>query len=233
MRPRVLVASTSQRSCSTRVSLSNMSYRTMLQKSGILIAGFSSTTKAGRLSSKRFAPGNSTWYAYYCLVGRTPTVGTRRGTLPFDTGKGSLGCPKDQSTLRSRASALGVWNCSSRFGSPVATAATFGRLGSNCSSFACSASEAERDRHAGGAVACLLGCLVRHRHCRRSAPGASANTGAGSATTDPRGPRTWGPPRGRTSQGDASSARTGSGEESGPGNAIVGGVCLREGKYWV
>ena len=211
MRPRVLVASTSQLYCLTRASLSTMSYRTMLRGSGILIAGFSSTTKAGRLSSMRFAPGNSTWYGYYCLVGRTPSVGTRRGTMPLVTGKGSLGGPKDQSTLRSRASALGVWNCSSRFGSPVATAATFGRLGSNCSSFACSASEAERDRRAGGAVACLLGCLERRRHCRRSASGASANTGAGFATTDPRGPRTWGPHRGRTSQGGASSARPWSG----------------------
>ena len=161
------------------------------------------------------------------------SVGTRRGTLPFVTGKGSLHGPKDQSILTSRVSARGVWNCSSRFGSPAATAATYGRLGSNCSSFACSASEAERDRHAAGAVACSRGCLERRRHCRRSASGASANTGAGSATTDPRGPRRWGLPRGRTSQGDASSARTGSGEESGPGNAVVSGVCLREGKYWV
>ena len=46
--------------------------------------------------------------------------------------------------------------------------------------FACSASEAERDRRAGGAAACLLGCLERRRHCRRNASGASANTGAGS-----------------------------------------------------
>ena len=231
---RVVVTSKSQVSCSTRASPSSMSYRTALPRSLIMIVEITISTVTGRLSSMRFAPGNSTWCASCCLEGRTPSIGTRRVTLPSVTRRGSLGCGKDQSILTSRASARGVWNCSSQFGSLAVTAATYGRLGSNCSSFACSASEAERDRRAGGAVACLLGCLERRRHCRRNASGASANTGAGSATTDPRGLRTWGLPRGRTSQGDASSARTGSGEESGPGNAVVGGGCLvREVKYWV
>ena len=151
------------------------------------------------------------WCASCCLEGRTPSIGTRRVTLPFVTGRGYLGCPKYQSTLRSHANARGVWNCSSRFGSPAVTAATYGRLGSNCWSYACSASEAERNHHAAGAVACSWGCLERRRHCRRSASGTSANTGAGSATTDPRGLRTWDLPRGRTSQGDARYARTWSG----------------------
>ena len=171
-----------------------------------MIVGVTISTVTGRLSSMRFAPGNSTWCASCCLEGRTPSIGTRRVTLPFVTRRGSLGCGKDQSILTSRASALGVWNCSSRFGSPAVTAATYGRLGSNCWSYACSASEAERNHHAAGAVACSWGCLERRRHCRRSASGASANTGAGSATTDPRGLRTWGLPRGRTSQGAARGA---------------------------